>query len=56
MEHYRDLYELFEHDRRAKQYFNNLPDWIREQVTRAGGIGSYDSLRQYADNLLRWQQ
>lgn len=56
MQKYRDLYELFEYDKRAKHYFNNLPDKIRTQVTRAGGVNSYEGLREYSENLLRWNE
>lgn len=55
MNRYHDLHELLEHDQNAKRYFNNLPDDVRAQVTRAGGVNSYESLREYAENLLRRQ-
>jgi len=38
----------------AKQYFNSLPDYVREQIsTRADSVNSYSGLRDYAENLLR---
>ncbi len=54
MKKYSDMYELFKSDSSAKQYFDKLPDYVREQIsTRAGGVNSFDSLKDYAENLLR---
>ncbi len=51
---YRDMYELLKNDQEAKQYFDTLPDYIRDQInTRANGVNSFESLRHYADNLSR---
>lgn len=54
MQKYYDMYELFKKDTRAKQYFDKLPVYVREQIsTRANGVNSFDSLKDYAENLLR---
>jgi len=54
MKKYRDMYELFQDNSEAKQYFNELPDYVRDQIsTRSGNVNSYASLRDYAENLLR---
>lgn len=51
---YRDMYELFKSDPQAKQYFDKLPDYVRDQIsTRADGVNSLESLKDYAENLLR---
>lgn len=51
---YPDLYALLDDSPEAKHYFNTLPDYVREQIsTRAQGVNSMASLRDYADNLLR---
>ncbi|MGI5899597.1 MAG: hypothetical protein ACOX8S_06685 [Christensenellales bacterium] len=51
---YRDLYELFKNDQEARQYFDKLPDYVKDQIsTRADGVNSFESLRHYADNLTR---
>ncbi|MCD8355469.1 MAG: hypothetical protein LUE11_02700 [Clostridia bacterium] len=51
---YPDLYALLADAPEAKQYFEKLPDYVREQIgTRAEGVNSFESLRDYADNLLR---
>ena len=54
MKKYPDMYELFKSEAQAKQYFDKLPDYVRDQIsTRAGGVNSFESLRDYAENLLR---
>ncbi len=54
MRKYPDMYELFKSDPQAKQYFDKLPDYVRDQIgTRAGGVNSFESLKDYAENLLR---
>jgi hypothetical protein len=54
MPNYRDMYELFQHDPQAKQYYDRLPDYVREQIaTRAGGVNSSKRLRDYAEKLTR---
>ncbi len=54
MKKYPDMYALFQSEPQAKQYFDKLPDYVRDQIsTRAGGVNSFESLRDYAENLLR---
>ena len=51
---YTDMYALFEGDAEARSYFEDLPDYVREQIkTRAGNVNSLASLQDYAENLLR---
>lgn len=51
---YADLNALLQSEPQAKQYFNALPDYVRDQInTRPGHINSFDSLRDYAENLTR---
>lgn len=51
---YSGLYELIENDNEASDYFDNLPDYVRESVyEREQNINSFDSLRDYAANLMR---
>ena len=51
---YSDLYELLNDQPEAKQYFDTLPDYVKEQIcTRAQGVNSLESLEHYAENLLR---
>ena len=52
--HYRDLFELMDKDQEAFHYYCKLPEYIREQIaSRATGVNSFASLRDYAENLLR---
>lgn len=54
MKHYPDLYSLCEQDGEAAAYFTSLPDYVRDQIeTRADSVNSFDSLKDYAENLLR---
>jgi hypothetical protein len=54
MRKYPNMYELFKSEPQAKQYFDKLPDYVRDQIsTRAGGVNSFESLKDYAENLLR---
>jgi len=54
MNKYPNMYDLFRDDPKAKQYFDKLPDYVREQIsTRADGVNSLESLKDYAENLLR---
>ncbi|MPM54879.1 hypothetical protein SDC9_101662 [bioreactor metagenome] len=51
---YPDMYALFDREPEAKRYFDGLPDYVRDQIsTRAGGVNSFESLRDYAENLCR---
>lgn len=54
MEKYPNLNKLIESDSEAKQYFDSLPDYVRDHIsTHNGGVNSFESLRDYAENLLR---
>ncbi len=49
-----NMYLLFEGDPEARRYFEDLPDYVRDQIkSRADNVNSIDSLRDYAENLLR---
>lgn len=49
-----NLDELIANDNEAHQYFSSLPSYVRQQVvTRSDSINSLESLKTYADNLLR---
>lgn len=51
---YKDLYALLRGESEARRYFDSLPFYAREQIqTRPDGVNSLDSLKDYADNLLR---
>ena len=51
---YPDMHALLKNDAQAKAYFDKLPDYVRDQIgTRAGHVNSLESLRDYAENLLR---
>lgn len=51
---YQSLHALVAENSHAKQYYNSLPDYVQEQIsTRAQNINSFESLRDYAENLLR---
>ena len=54
MKQYPDLYALLQKESKARRYFDDLPDYVRDQIsTRAGNVNSFSSLRDYAENLLR---
>lgn len=54
MKKYHDMYELMSSEEEAKKYFYSLPDYVRSQMsTRVSHINSFESLRDYAENLLR---
>ena len=51
---YPNLDDLLRSEPEARQFFHKLPDYVREQIqTRADGVNSFESLRDYADNLTR---
>lgn len=51
---YPDLQALLQSEPEAKQYFDTLPDYAREHISsRAGGVNSFESLKDYAENILR---
>ena len=48
------MYDLFDDSSEAKEYYNALPDYVRFQIgQRAQNVNSFESLRDYAENLLR---
>lgn len=54
MRKYNNLDTLISNDLTAKNYFNALPDYVKSQIsTRSHNINSLDSLKDYAENLLR---
>lgn len=51
---YNGLYSLIEQNERAKNYFNSLPDYVKDTISeRADNICSEEALQDYAENLLR---
>ena len=51
---YSDLYSLIEQDPEAGRYYSSLPDYVKESISqRSSGVNSFESLRNYAENLLR---
>lgn len=51
---YPDMYALLAGEPEAQAYFDTLPSYVREQMeTRAQGVNSLESLKDYAENLLR---
>ena len=51
---YPDLDHLLQSEPEAAAYFRSLPDYVREQIgSRAGGVNSFASLKDYAENLTR---
>lgn len=54
MKKYQNLRQLISEDTAANQYYQSLPDYVRDQIaTRAEGVNSLESLKDYAENLLR---
>ena len=51
---YSDLNQLLREQAEAAAYFRSLPDYVREQISaRPGGVNSFESLKDYAENLTR---
>lgn len=51
---YGNLKQLIKQDKDAKQYYSELPDYVKSQMNqRADSVNSFESLRDYAENLLR---
>ncbi len=49
-----NLNELINSDPQAREYFLELPQYVRDQIgTRADSVNTYSGLRDYAENLLR---
>ena len=54
MQKYDGLQSLILHDADARQYYNELPDYVRKMIdSRDHNVNSFDSLKDYAENLLR---
>lgn len=54
MQRYPDLYALIDRSSEAGQYYNSLPDYVRDAIRqRADSVNSLSSLQDYAENLLR---
>ncbi len=54
MKKYPDIYTLLDSSQQAKQYFDSLPDYVQEHIqTRAESVQTFESLQDYAENLLR---
>ena len=54
MKKYSNLFELIQSDTTAKAYFQGLPEPVQEQISsRSNRINSFQSLRDYAENLTR---
>lgn len=54
MMNYPNMDALLRAEPEARKYFESLPDYAREQIcTRANNVKTFDSLRNYAENLLR---
>lgn len=51
---YSNLDALLQGDENAKKYFDSLPDYAREQIrSRSGSVNSFESLKDYAENVTR---
>jgi len=51
---YANLNVLLSADTSAQQYFKSLPKYVQDQIAdREDNINSIDSLKDYAENLLR---
>ena len=51
--HYRDLESMIFSNGDARQYYNELPKGVREQLKpHSSNINSYEVLQEYAENLL----
>ena len=51
---YPDLYSLIDQEPEADQFYNSLPNYVREMISqRATSVNSFESLQNYADNLLQ---
>ncbi len=51
---YPNLNALLSAEPQAKAYFQALPDYVQDQIhSRAGGVNSFASLKDYAENLTR---
>ena len=54
MAKYTGLDQLLQHEQEARSYFDALPDYVRSSIEeRKQSVNSFESLRDYAENLLR---
>ncbi len=54
---YPNLHALIQQESDARDYFNSLPQYVQEQISmKASGVNSFDSLKDFAENLLRGDQ
>ncbi len=52
--HYGGLRALLSADPQAQEYYDSLPGYVKEMMQdRAHNINSFESLRDYSENLLR---
>ena len=53
MEEAYTLTDLLRNDTKAMEFYDKLPDYVQEAIAqRPEGVGYFESLRHYADNLL----
>ncbi|MCL2740038.1 MAG: hypothetical protein FWE47_02465 [Oscillospiraceae bacterium] len=53
MQKYNDLVELIRNEDEAHRYYYRLPSYVRDHIeTRASNVNSFESLKDYAENLL----
>ena len=51
---YPNLNALLSAQPEAAAYFRSLPDYVRDQInSRLDGVNSFESLKDYAENLTR---
>ncbi len=51
---YSGLQALIQDDSGARAFYNRLPDYVKDQMSaREDSINSFESLRDYVDNLTR---
>jgi hypothetical protein len=51
---YSGLDSLVQGDDQANRFYNTLPDYVQDQISqRKQNVNSYESLVDYAENLLR---
>ena len=51
---YNDLYSLIDTEAKARKYYDSLPEYVKDQISQnAYGVNSIESLKDYAENLLR---
>ena len=51
---YKSLFNLLEQEKQANEYYFGLPEYVRSSIAqRADNVNSYESLKDYAENLLR---